>query len=155
MILACSYLLQSCSALPSASSCPFFSPVFNLHPRACLVAQAPESLDQPVIMTSPHSLVWYHLWLHRFLSLAIMIMVSGCSLLPDSHPLGLAACAFLVSLNPVGKVVEATGIYVGLEPWVFRLLFSKLNSKLTANRVATHAMSKLRRKSLQDLLSSV
>lgn len=83
-----------------------------------------------------------------------MIMVPACSLLPDSHPLGLAVRALLVSLIPVGKVVEATGIYVGLQPWVVRPLFSKLNPKLTANRVATHAMSKLRRKSLRDLLSS-
>lgn len=83
------------------------------------MARAPESLDQPVIMTSPHSLVWYHLWFHRFLSLAIMIMVSACSLLPDLHLLGLAARALLVSLGPVDKVVEATGIYIGLEPWVF------------------------------------
>lgn len=87
--------------------------------------------------------------------MVFMIMVPAYSLLPDPHPLGLTARALLVSLIAVDKVVEATEIYSGFEPWVFRFLFSKLKPKLTANRVATHAMSKLRRKSLQDLLSNV
>lgn len=146
---ACGWLPQSCSAVPSVSFCYFFSPVFNLHPRACLVAQAPKSLDQPVIMTSPHSLFWHHLWFHTFLSLVIVIMVPAYSLLPDSHLLGLGA------LIPAGKAAEATATYIGLELWDFRLLVFKLNPKLTANKMATHTMSKLKRKSLQDLLSSV
>lgn len=82
-------------------------------------------------------------------------MVPACSLLPDSHLLGLGAHALLVSLIPVGKAIEATAIYIGLELRDFRLLVFKLNPKLTANKVATHTMSKLKRKSLQDLLSSV
>lgn len=48
--------------------------LFELFPSQ--LALAPESLDQPVIMTSPHSSVWYHLWLHRLLTLLIMIVLS-------------------------------------------------------------------------------
>lgn len=60
-------------------------------------------------------------------------MVPACLELPDPLPAALAARALLKSLIPVHKTVDTTGIYLGLEPWAFRLLFSKLNPRLTAN----------------------
>lgn len=60
-------------------------------------------------------------------------MAPACPVPPDPLPAALAARALLESLIPVQMIVDTTGIHLGLELWVFRLLFSKLNPRLPAN----------------------
>lgn len=66
-----------------------------------------------------------------------MVMVPVCSVLPDPIPAALAARALLGSLIPVQTIVDTTGIHLGLELWVFRVLFSKFNPRLPANLEAS------------------
>lgn len=62
-----------------------------------------------------------------------MVMAPACLVLPEPLPPGLAARALFQSLIPVQKIADTAGIPLGLEPWVFRLVFSKLNPRLAAN----------------------
>lgn len=88
-------------------------------------------LGQPLITTPPHCVfvpsmasqvpIFGH---HNGTSL---LSPSWVILLPEPNALSLAACALLASLTPIHKLIEATGVYVGLEPCVFFFHFRFLN----------------------------